>query len=176
MGLVAWLMGAGLVPAHAQPAASPSGGRAATAGTAGPVNPVAALAEQAGASWCLRTARQIGEQAVGANPSAGVVLAPTSGADQALVSTSIETRDGVGAHFVSTFMAPNARGGCDGGYDDIRYWPKSCDQLVMEELRGLSALRPLGPGIGTLVAGPNQHIYLMGAGAGCVSIRKELLY
>jgi hypothetical protein len=58
----------------------------------------------------------------------------------------------------------------------VRYWSKSCDQLVMEDMRGVGTLRPLGPHIGTLVAGTNQHIYLMAAGQGCVSIRKELLF
>jgi hypothetical protein len=148
----------------------------APAQPAAPVNPVAVLASQLNASRCINMARQIGEQVVGPHPSAGVVMAAASGADQSLFSTSIETRDAVGAHFVSTFLTPNARGGCDGGYDDVRYWSKSCDQLVMEDMRGVGTLRPLGPHIGTLVAGTNQHIYLMAAGQGCVSIRKELLF
>lgn len=121
-------------------------------------------------------ARSIGEQAVGPYPSAGVVMSAQSGADQSLFSTSVETRDSVGLHFVSAFMTPNAQGGCDAGYDDVRYWEKNCDSLVMEELRGIGAIRPLGPDIGTLVAGPQQHVYLMAAGTGCVSIRKALLF
>jgi len=143
---------------------------------AGPINPVEMLARQVGASRCADMARRVGDQVVGASPSAGVVLAPSGSTDQALISASIETRDAQGMHFVSAFLAPNARNGCDGGYDDIRYWPKVCDQLVIDELRGLSAIHPLGPEIGTLVAGASQRIYLMPAGAGCVSIRKEILF
>jgi hypothetical protein len=172
--LIAWIALAGPMPADAQ-STSPAG-RAQASRAMAPVNPVAVLAGQLNASRCLNMARQVGEQVIGPNPSAGVVLSAASGADQSLFSTSIETRDGVGVHFVSAFLAPNARGGCDGGYDDVRYWAKSCDQLVMEEMRGMGALRQLGPDIGTLVAGPNQHVYLMAAGQGCVSIRKELLF
>ncbi len=140
------------------------------------VNPVAALAGQVGVSQCATMARIIGEQAVGPYPSAGVVMTAESGTDRSLISTSIETRDGAGLHFVSAFMTPNAKGGCEGGYDDVRYWDKNCDSLVMDELRGVGAIRPLGPDIGTLVAGPQQHVYLMPAGAGCISIRKALLF
>jgi hypothetical protein len=182
--LIAWMALAEPGLAGAQSTASPGGrspaanaaNAAATASAAGPVNPVAVLAGQLNASRCFNMARQVGEQVVGPNQSAGVVMAASSGADQSLFSTSIETRDGVGTHFVSAFLTPNARGGCDGGYDDVRYWTKTCDQLLMEEMRGLGAMRPLGPDIGTIVAGPNQHVYLMAAGPGCVSIRKELLY
>lgn len=154
---------AGTPPAGAQPKSSS-------------VNPVAALAGQVGVSRCANVARLIGDQSVGPNSSAGVVMTAETGADQSLFSASIETRDGVGLHFVSAFMTPNAKGGCDGGYDDVRYWEKNCDSLVMEELRGVGAIRPLGPDIGTLVAGAQQHVYLMPAGAGCVSIRKALLF
>jgi hypothetical protein len=173
--LVVWIALVGPTPADAQSAPS-SKGRTQSPTAVGPVNPVAMLAGQLNASKCFNMARQIGEQVVGPNSSAGVVMAAASGADQSLFSTSIETRDGVGMHFVSAFLTANARGGCDGGYDDVRYWPKSCDQLVIDEMRGLGTLRPLGPDIGTLVAGPNQHVYLMAAGQGCVSIRKELMY
>ena len=162
-------------PSASAQTTSPSGGRSPSVAQM-PVNPIAALAGQVGVSRCAGMARSIGEQVVGPNPSAGVVMSAESGADQALFSTSVETRDGVGLHFVSAFLTPNARGGCDAGYDDIRYWAKTCDGLVMEELRGIGAIRPLGPDIGTLVAGPVQHIYLMTAGTGCVSIRKALLF
>ncbi|MGI4779346.1 MAG: hypothetical protein ACRYGA_14745 [Janthinobacterium lividum] len=146
-----------------------------TTSSPGPTNPVVMLARQVGAARCADMARRIGGQVVGAFPSAGVVLTPPGVADQSMISASIETRDGQGMHFVSAFLGPNGRSGCDGGYDDIRYWPKSCDQLVIDELRGLSAIHPLGPEIGTLVAASSQHIYLMPAGVGCVSIRKEML-
>ena len=171
--LVLWAALAGPVPASAQ--SSPStGGRASARAT--PVNPIAALAGQLRATRCANMARSVGEQVVGANPSAGVVLSPASGADESLFSASVETRDGVGMHFVSAYLAPNARGGCDAGYDDIRYWAKACDKLAIEELKDAGTIRPLGPDVSTLVAGPLQHIYLMAAGPGCVSIRKELMY
>ena len=156
--------------------APPGTARAPSAVSRAPVNPVAALAGQLGSSRCAAMARDIGEQAVGPSPSAGVVLAAPTGADQALFSASVETRDAVGLHFVSAFLTPNARGGCDAGYDDVRYWAKNCDSLVMEELRELGGIRPLGPDIGTLVASPVQHVYLMAAGAGCVTVRKALMF
>lgn len=153
-----------------------AGTRTDTAKVPPPTNPVAMLAGQLGASKCADVARKIGEQSVGAFPSAGVVLAPPTGAEHAAFSASVETRDGIGMHFVSAFLAPNDRAGCDGGYDDIRYWPKVCDQLVIDELRGLNGIRPLGPEIGTVVVAANQHIYLMNAGTGCVTIRKEMMF
>lgn len=140
-----------------------------------PVNPVMVFAEQARSTACVGMARVVGEKIIGANASSGVSLTAVSTTGAAMFSPSLDSRDAAGPHFVSAFLAPNSRGGCDAGYDDVRYWPKSCADLAAHELAALGVLKPLGAVVSTFVMGPNQHVYLMPAGPGCVTIRKELL-
>jgi len=140
------------------------------------VNPLAVMAAQVRSTACAGMARTIGEKVLGDGATSGVVLAARQGADQALFSASLESRDGAGAHFVSAFLAPNARGGCDAGYDDVRYWGKPCGELALQDLRGLGLARPLGAQVSTFVMGPNQHVYLLPAGVGCVTVRKEVMF
>lgn len=161
MTFVGGLMPLSSLIAHAQP--SP------------PANPVMVFADRAGSTACAGMARLVGEKVIGTGASSGVslVAGPVDGAS--MFSPSLDSRDAVGPHFVSAFLAPNKRGGCDAGYDDVRYWAKNCADLAAQELANLGVPKPLGAVVTTFVMGPNQHVYLLPAGPGCVTVRKELL-
>lgn len=146
------------------------------AGPLPPVNPVVVFAGQSGSAACAGMARVVGEKLIGTNASSGVSLTAAPANGSGMFSPSLDSRDGAGPHFVSAFLIANSRGGCDAGYDDVRYWPKSCADLAVQELANLGVLKPLGAVVSTFIMGPNQHVYLMPAGPGCVTIRKELLF
>jgi hypothetical protein len=139
------------------------------------LGPIAGYAAQHGVRQCVGRVDQISKFLTnGATSSGAAVFLPPRDPDRGLVSVSLEVLGNNGLSYVNTAYAPSATG-CDGVYEAVTYWAGSCDQ-VAASFQGFTTGTPLRQHIQTLDGGPNAKVYLMPAGQGCISIKKEVVY
>lgn len=161
-------------PLAAQPAPQPAAPAAQAPQARQDLGPIANYAAERGVRQCLGRIDQIsGFLTNGATSGAAVFLSPRE-SDRGLVSVSLEILGSNGLSYVNTAYGPNA-GGCDGVYEAVTYWSGSCDQ-VAATFPGFTRANALRQHIQTLDGGPTAKIYLMPAGQGCISIKKEVVY
>lgn len=113
---------------------------------------------------------------LGYTPQSGVIIQPPpSQPDQRMVPVSIENQTEVGSAYVSANFAPNQANGCGATYDSVVYWAMSCDALADKQYGNLNKVGNLGKTIKVLDGGLATKIFLMPAGSGCISIKKEVV-
>ncbi|MDO8351480.1 MAG: hypothetical protein Q7U78_14790 [Gallionella sp.] len=138
------------------------------------MGPVANYAAQGGVRQCLGRIDQLSNfLTAGATSGANVFINPRE-PDRGLTSVSMEVQGNNGLSYVATAFSPAATS-CDGTYEAITYWGGSCDQ-VAASFPGFKRVNPLRQHIQTLDGGPYAKVYLMPAGQGCISIKKETVY
>lgn len=140
--------------------------------------PYAIGAQRNGVSRCIGRINQVTSFVTGTNANSGMVLnAPNSDVNQRIVSAVLEV-EGVGVtSFVSSSFAPGqGPTDCSGTYDSVTFWPASCAQVATTNFSAFKPSRALFKNIQSLENGPQAKVFLMPAGTGCVSIKKEMLY
>ena len=115
---------------------------------------------------------------LGVDDKAGALLmvAPTQ-QDQRFVSLSMELPSpttNTSTH-VSANFAPNQANGCGASYDAVTYWPKTCDELGSQNFAAFKSLGRIKKDVRVLDGGATLKVFLLPAGSGCVSIRKEVV-
>ena len=169
------------VPAPAQqapPAAAPIAAPVATAAPAANT-PYAIGAQRNGVIKCIGRINQVTAFLTANTSNSGMVLnAPGAEVNQKLVSTVIEAQASAGGpSFISASFAPGINNGeCSGTYDAVTFWPAGCAQVATTNFAAFKPTQPLSKTVVTLDGGPLVKVFLMPAGTGCVSIKKEVLY
>lgn len=139
------------------------------------LGPIANFAAQNGVRQCVGRIDQVSNFLTnGAVSSGAAVFLPPREVDRGLASVSMEVLGTNGLSYVNTAYGPSATG-CDGVYEAVTYWAGSCEQ-VAATFPNFTLAKPLRQHIFTLDGGPTAKIYLMPAGAGCISIKKEVVY
>lgn len=84
----------------------------------------------------------------------------------------IESADPAGGHdrFATLMVSPN----CSGMYEQTIYWPQPCSVVKSTVFAKFTGEHPLLKEVQVSDSGPALQVYLTPAGAGCVSIKKEL--
>lgn len=148
-----------------------------------PVNPqvngITQAAVQAGVLSCTSRINQVANfLAAGKQQSAinALMFMPPSNPDQHLISFSMEipAKDNASAYSSASF-APNQANGCGGMYEAIVYWPQSCKDLAEQTYGSLKRINGFSKNMTVLDGGTATRIFLLPAGAGCVSIKKEVI-
>lgn len=172
-GLAACVMVlAGLGPAVAQTPNQPSAPTPAQA----PVNNVAKAAVQQGVQSCAGRINQV-SSFLGFGPDAGALLmVPPNGQNQRLVPLAMELRTPAGPAYASASFAPNQINGCGASYDAVVYWPQACEAVATGQFAALKNVGMLKQSITVLDGGLATKVFLMPAGSGCVSIKKEVVF
>ena len=136
---------------------------------------VAQGAAQSGIRRCLpRIDQVVNFLSAGAQTGAMVFVPPTD-ADNRQSSVTLEMLGSNGLSYVDTSYAPNAVG-CDAMYQTVTYWTDSCEQVAKVAFPHFAKSTPLRQYIGILDGGPSAKVFLMPAGPGCISIKKEVLF
>ena len=140
------------------------------------VNAVAQAAINAGALSCAARINQV-SQFIGGNSKVGAFFfAPPAQPDQRLLSYSFEIQPPKGqAIYASSSFAPNQANGCGATYEAITYWPDKCELVAKKQFSELKREGQLQKEITVLVVANSARIFLMPAGNGCVSIKKEVV-
>ena len=141
-----------------------------------PVNAVAQAAINAGAVSCASRINQVSRFISDGSKVGAFFFAPPAPPDQRLLSYSFEIQPPKGqAIYASTSFAPNQANGCGATYEAITYWPDKCELVAKKQFAELKREGQLQKEITVLVVANLARIFLMPAGNGCVSIKKEVV-
>lgn len=150
--------------------------RPSTAPAIGPL--VAQVAANAGVQTCAGRIEAL-SQFISANSDTGAYFfVPPSDPNQRLVSFSYEvTPDDarLPSAYASASFAPNQANGCGAIYEAIVYWPESCNGVARTQFSQFRAGRSMQKNILVLENETPTRVFLMPAGTGCVSVKKELV-
>ncbi|MFC5522838.1 hypothetical protein [Polaromonas jejuensis] len=151
----------------------------APAPASGGSNGVSGVTQAAVASGVLACASRINQVALfisNGNPSSAALFGNATEPDQRLTSLSMEIspRDGPSAYASASF-APNQANGCGAVYEAIVYWPQNCDTVASKQFGNAKKGPTLHKSVLTLETSGPTRIFLMPAGSGCVSIKKEVV-
>jgi hypothetical protein len=140
------------------------------------VNAITQAAVQQGVLSCASRINQV-SNFLGFGPQAGAVLMmPPAQPDQRLLALAMEVPTEAGGAYVSATFAPNQANGCGATYDAVTYWQQACDAVAAKQFAGLKrSEQALRKNITVLDGGPATKVFLMPAGSGCVSIKKEVV-
>lgn len=139
------------------------------------VNLLTQTALQQGVLNCVGRINQVGNFVGFGAQSGAVLMVPGGRPDERLISFSMEMpSDGAAAYIAATF-APNQINGCGAVYEAFVYWKQSCDALATTEYSGLKRIGLVKAAITILDGGTATKVFLMPAGSGCLSIKKEVV-
>lgn len=157
---------------QAPPAPAQSAPRPASA-----VNPITEAAVKSGVLACTSRVNQVSNFLLDGSQGGGATMfTPPADADRRLFSVSLEVPVTNGpTAYASASFAPNQANGCGAMYETIVYWPEPCDAVAEKNYNGLKRNGALSKTIAVLGGAPTTTIFLMPAGAGCVSIKKEVV-
>lgn len=151
------------------PAAAPSAANLNSSG----VNAITQAAVRQGALNCASRINQV-SNFLGFGPQAGAVLMmPPSQPDQRLIPLAMEVPTDGGSAYVSATFAPNQANGCGATYDAVVYWPQPCEAVAAKQFASLKRAGQMKTSITVLDGGTATKVFLMPAGNGCISIKKE---
>lgn len=169
----------GLIALHASTTAQTNGSKNAAPPQQSIANtPYAIGAQRNGVVKCIGRINQVTGFVTGSNANSGMVLnSPNAEANQRIVSSVMEVEGGGTTGFVSTSFAPGPGvNECSATYDAVTYWTASCAQVASANFAAFKFTRPLLKAISILESGQFAKVFLMPAGTGCVSIKKEMLF
>lgn len=139
------------------------------------LGPVAQGAAENGIRRCLpRIDQTVTFLSVGAQTGAMVFTSPAD-PDNRLSSVALEVLGSNGLSYVDTGYAPNTTS-CDAMYQTVTYWTDPCSEVARVAFPTFKKTNSLRQHIAVLDGGPSAKVFLMPAGAGCISIKKEVLF
>jgi hypothetical protein len=141
------------------------------------VNGITQAAVRAGALSCARRINQVTNFLIaGTQDARAFIFPPTNNSDNQLFTLSMEIplKDSASAYASASFSS-NELSGCTGMYETVVYWPQKCAEVGEKNFGSFKKGEPLSKNITVRNSGESTKIFLMPAGAGCVSIKKEIV-
>lgn len=140
------------------------------------LNAIAMAAKKSGVQGCLSRINQVTNFLTTASQQSGASLfVPQQAANKSMVSVSLEIKSAQALSYANADFAPLAAG-CNGSYEAIAYWQNNCSDVAAKAYTQFKAKGTLSGNILVLDGGSQLRVFLMPAGAGCVSIKKEIVY
>jgi hypothetical protein len=142
-------------------------------------SPYALGAQRAGIAKCAPRISQVSNFLTQGATNSGVLFNATGPlADQRIVSTSMEVlgQQGMVSYVAGSFSPGSSPNDCSATYDAVTYWPQNCAQVATSSFNAFKPTTPLGKQISVLASGPLVRVFLIPAGTGCVSVKKEVLF
>jgi hypothetical protein len=136
------------------------------------INAITQAAMQKGVNKCAGVINAVTNY-LGFNNQSGALVTPNLNApDTKTSSVVMEIPLPNNTAIVSATFSPQPNG-CQASYDAVIYWPEKCEIVMKSQFASLKYVRRLKENVVQL-AGPNINFYLMAAGQGCVSVKKEI--
>lgn len=140
------------------------------------LTPYAKAAASAGIQACAGRIQQVTQFITANSQSAGFLFMPPAQPDQRLVTFSFEVQaTNAPTVYASATFAPRQANDCGAEYEAVAWWPDSCDAVAAKQYAQLNRRPPLHKDILMLEGLPSARVFLMPAGSGCVSIKKEVV-
>lgn len=138
---------------------------------------VADVARKQGVSSCADRIGQVTDF-LGYNQTTNTMLmVPPSDpdADRRVIPVVMAIPVSDGDAYVSANFAPNQTNGCGATYDAIVYWSEACETVAATQFAMFKDKQAFSRTITVLDGGLSTKIFLMTAGQGCVSVKKEVV-
>ncbi len=103
-----------------------------------------------------------------------MLLISKTNPDQQMTSVSMEIPVSNNTAYASVSVAPGQSNYCGGMYETVVYWPQNCAAVEAQNFGSLKKGKMLSKNI-SVRDGGDVKVFLMPAGAGCVSIKKEMV-
>lgn len=141
------------------------------------VSSITQAAVKAGALACTSRINQVATfLTAGVKGVNAMLFIPPNNRDQQLISVSIEIPSSdASSAYASASFAPNQANGCGGMYETVVYWQQKCDEVASKNFNTLKKMDGFSSNINVLDGGVATKIFLFPAGAGCISIKKEVV-
>jgi len=141
------------------------------------VSGVTQAAVKGGVLACAGRINQVTNFLTANTQSGGAYLfMPPTNPDRSIFSVSFEiSRGDAPPAYASASFAPNQANGCGGMYETVVYWPQACDSVMRGSYGALKRAGVIAGTIAVLDVDAGTRIFLMPAGSGCVSIKKEVV-
>lgn len=142
------------------------------------ITPVTQAVLNAGVKNCANRVNQVSTFLIQNSQTSGAAMfIPQAAPDTKLVSASMEIQyQNLPAAYSSATFAPLQGGGCDAVYDTVVYWNATCQNVFQSQFKGFKQIGVLSKTIPVLGGQGNTRVFLMQAGNGCVSIKKEVVW
>ena len=163
--------------ARAALAAGEAGAPSKASKQAQAINPVTEVAVKAGMLACAERIEQVTNFLTGGAKSGVYLFLPPSEPDKRLFSASLEVHAGektAPPAYASMSFAPNQANGCGALYETVTYWNMSPGKLIKTRFPDFRRVGVMRRDITVLERG-TVRIFVMPAGAGSISIKKEVL-
>ena len=132
---------------------------------------------QRGVAKCAERIGQFAQFLTNGAQVGGQVFVAPDDADRRVTSASLEIQAGPASAYAGLTFAPDSGANrCGGVYELITYWPNTCDEVATKAFGTYKRTGVLRQSVIALEGGPSVRVFLMPAGAGCTSIKKELAY
>ena len=139
------------------------------------IHPVTRAAVNAGALSCASRINQVTNfLAAGSQGTGATLYVPSADPDRKMISVSLEIQNAnMPSAYASASFAPNQANGCGAIYEAVAYWAMACGDVAAKQFPGLKPGGPMHREITLLEGGAELKVFLMPAGSGCISIKKE---
>lgn len=141
-----------------------------------PANGIAQAAATAGVSTCMERMNQVTSFITDKSKNEALIFVAPNQPDQRMTSIALEVQTTAALSFFDTHFSPNKDNSCGGSYDAVTYWPAACETVAVQSFAAFKPTKKLGSSIQALDGGQSVRVFLMPAGQGCISIKKEILF
>lgn len=140
-----------------------------------PANGITQAAMKTGIKSCAGRINQV-TNFLGAGVNVGYMMFyPNKNPDLQMTSVSMEIPLKDNTAYASASFAPGQAGYCGGMYETVVYWPNKCSEVAEKQFGALKKAGALAKNISVRNGSESMKVFLMPAGAGCVSIKKEIV-
>jgi hypothetical protein len=138
-------------------------------------HPIMQKAASLGVVDCLGKINQVSNFLAAGNQSSALLFLNKTEPAQHLISASLEIHSNNTLGYASASFSAGPGNSCEALYETVVYWQEDC-AVVSKRFPTMPASAPLLKHITPLVGGEQVRVFLMPAGKGCVSIKKEVLF
>jgi hypothetical protein len=140
------------------------------------LNAIAQAAKKSGVQGCLGKVNLVTNfLTTGSTQSGASLFVPQHMANTSMVSVSLEIKGVQSLSYASADFAP-LPAGCNVSYEAVTYWQNGCTDVAVKGFGQFKVTGTLSGNIMVLESGSQLRVFLMPAGLGCVSIKKEIVY
>jgi hypothetical protein len=129
-----------------------------------------------GVIQCQKRIQEIADYVSLGTTSTVLLQLPQTHFNQHTVSASMEIVENQHPFYATMTFSPLSRHLCDASFETINYWPSSCKWVAKNAFKEAKNLGKMRQDILALTAGEQLQIFLLPAGQGCVSIKKQMLF
>lgn len=139
------------------------------------VNPIMQKAASLGVVDCLGKINQVSNFLTAHNQSSAFLFLNKNDPARHITSASFEIHSANSLAYASASFSPSPTNSCQALYETVIYWQEAC-ATVAKNFPAMPAAPVLLKYITPLIGGEQVRVFLMPAGKGCVSIKKEVLF